>query len=188
MSSRAKRGILLTRASGQPLRRSLASLGMTRVGVGPPYLTSSPAPAAPAPRAERRIFGIHAATIGSITPPAPTAFMIWVRSRNSTVVPRLIAMPDRRTGARGLVIASGAPNRAMMKQVAGIASLSARSTISLLASLPEPLQGLDVAAQLRVAHLVRRLRLGQQVGRRLGQRPEPHGAEAERRLLARARR
>ena len=45
----------------------------------------------------------------------------------------------RGAGARGLVTASGAPNRAMIRQVAGSASLSACSTISLLASLPERL-------------------------------------------------
>ena len=62
--------------------------------------------------------------------------MICVRSRKITVVPRLIAMPTA-APARGLVTASGAPNSAMMKQVTGIATLSARSTMSLLASFPE---------------------------------------------------
>ena len=76
------------------------------------------------------MFGIHAARIGSTTPPAPTAFMIWVRSRKSTVVPRLMAMPTA-APARGVVTASGAPNTAMMRQVTGIATLSDRSTISV---------------------------------------------------------
>ena len=51
-------------------------------------------------------------------------------------MPRLIAMPNA-VPLRGEAIASGAPNTAMMRQVAGIASLSARSTISLFASFPE---------------------------------------------------
>ena len=41
--------------------------------------------------------------------------------------------------ARGFVTASGAPNRAMMKQVIGIATLSERSTMSLFASFPDRL-------------------------------------------------
>ena len=91
MSSRAKRGSS-QRASRQPSRRSLASLGMTEQARSalPHVLTRTMSQSA---ARAKTMFGSHAATIGSTTPPAPTAFMIWVMSRKITVVPRLIAMP-----------------------------------------------------------------------------------------------
>ena len=118
----------------------------------PRYVLTRASSTSPATR--NTMFGSHAASVGSISPPAPTAFMIWVTSRKMIVVPRLIAMPTA-APARGACTASGAPNSAMMRQVAGSASLSACSTISLLASLPDRLRRVDVAAELRVAHLVR---------------------------------
>ena len=52
------------------------------------------------------------------------------------VVPRLIAIPTAGP-ARGAETASGAPNRAMIRQAAGRASFIARWTRSFRVSLPD---------------------------------------------------
>ena len=80
---------------------------------------------------------------------------------------------------RGEVTASGAPNKAITRHAAGSAILSARSTSSLLASLPDRLRASMLPAQLRVAHLLWRFGLYQQVGGLLLQRAETHGLELE---------
>ncbi len=75
---------------------------------------------------------------GSTAPVTPMALASWMNVRYTTVVPRLMAMPMA-VPWRGLVTASGAPKRAMTRQAAGSAILSARSTSILLVSLPERL-------------------------------------------------
>ena len=140
------------------------------VGSRPPSVTSSPAPAAPAPPARNTMFGSQAASVGSISPPAPTAFMIWVRSRKITVVPRLIAMPTA-APARGAWYRERRAEQGDDEAGGRHRQLERLLHDQLVGVVPRALQGVDVAAQLRVAHLVRRLRLGQQVGRRLGRAP-----------------
>ena len=69
-------------------------------------------------------------------PLPPTAFVSWISIRKMIVVPRLMPMPYA-APPRCVLVASGAPNSAMMMHVMGIASLSARSTRSSLASPPD---------------------------------------------------
>src|SRR5207245_840990 len=57
----------------------------------------------------------------------------------------------------------------------------------LLRVRPGARQGIDVASQLDVAHLVRRLGLREEGGRRFAKGPGPERVEAECRLLTRAR-
>ena len=62
--------------------------------------------------------------------------MSWIIIRKSTVVARLIAMPYA-APPRCVLVASGAPKRAMMMQVTGTAIFCASSTLSSLALPPE---------------------------------------------------
>ena len=81
-------------------------------------------------------FGTHAAKLGGSTPPAPTALDSWNISRSMNVVARHTATPHA-APLRGVVIASGAPNSAMMMHANGTDSFRARSTRSFLVSEPE---------------------------------------------------
>ena len=80
--------------------------------------------------------GIHAATSGEMMPFDPNPFVSCTERRNTTVVPRLTATPYA-APPRWLLVASGAPNSAMMMHAAGIAIFSMRSTLSVFTSVPD---------------------------------------------------
>src|SRR5438067_3143757 len=88
------------------------------------------------PAAPNSRLGIHAATGGGRAPPAPTAFDSWNIRRSTNVVARHTATPQAMP-VRGVEIASGAPNSAMMMHANGTASFRARSTRSFFVSEPE---------------------------------------------------
>src|SRR5205823_14862656 len=65
------------------------------------------------PATPKMKFGTHAAKLGGSTPPAPTALESWNIRRSTNVVARHTATPQA-APLRGVEIASGAPNSAMM--------------------------------------------------------------------------
>src|SRR5439155_22083557 len=79
------------------------------------------------PSSANSALGTHAARSGGMSPLLPTALVICTSMRKTTVIARLMPMPYA-APPRCVLVASGAPNKAMMMQVMGIAILSARST------------------------------------------------------------
>ena len=100
------------------------------------------------------------------------------------MVARLTAMPYAEP-PRCVLVASGAPNSAMMMHVTGMAILSARSTRSTLASPPDRSMRRDEPRDLVVAHVVRIRRLGHHLGRPLGEMLVARGGERDRERVAR---
>ena len=81
-------------------------------------------------------FGTQAATSGQMMFLPPRGLVSWISMRNVTVIARLSPMPYA-APPRWVLVASGAPNRAITRHVMGMAILSARSTLRRFASPPD---------------------------------------------------
>ena len=112
-------------------------------------------------------FGSHAARSGLISAFPPTAFVSWIMRRKMIVVARLTPMPYA-VPPRCVLVARGAPKRAMTRQVIGNGDLERPLHAQQVRVAPRPLERRDEPRQLAEPHLLRVARPRHQVDRLLG--------------------